>query len=283
MATEDHPSVAERHAEVAGVPVLWREAEPRGGPTANAPVLYLHGNPTDGDDFLPLLVRAGGIAPDLPGFGRSGKSSTFDYSIDGYADFLEALVDHLGLERFSLVVHDWGGVGLALAQRRPEAVERLVIANCVPLLPGYRWHRWARLWRTPVIGELTMGLSTRFALRRGLGEAFVTRGPQVRALADRAWSHFDHGTQRAVLKLYRSAPPEVLEAAGSRLGRITAPALIVWGEEDPYISTGFAQAYADALAGAARVELAPGAGHWPWLDRPEIVEEIVSFFLEDVA
>ena len=278
MARGAEMPIIERDAEVAGVPVHWREAP---SPDASgAPILYLHGNPSDGDDFRPFLARAGGIAPDLPGFGRSGKGSSFDYSIDGYADLLEAFVDLMELERFSLVVHDWGGVGLALAQRRPSSLERLVITNCVPFLPGYRWHRWARLWRRPVVGELTMGFTTRFALRRSLREAFVTRGPALDALADRAWSHFDHGTQRAVLRLYRSAPPQVLEAAGSRLGEITAPALVVWGEQDPYISTDFAQAYADALGGEARVDLIPGAGHWPWLDRPELVEEIVAF-LED--
>ena len=270
--------IIERDAEVAGVPVLWREAP---SPAANrAPVLYLHGNPTDGDDFRPFLTRAGGIAPDLPGFGRSGKGSSFDYSIDGYADFLEAFVELMELERFSLVVHDWGGVGLALAQRRPRSLERLVIINCVPFLPGYRWHRWARLWRRPVVGELTMGFTTRFVLRQTLREAFVTRGPELDAVADRAWSHFDHGTQRAVLRLYRSAPPQVLEAAGSRLAEITAPTLVAWGERDPYISTDFAQAYADALGGEARVKLVAGAGHWPWLDRPELVEEIVAFLGE---
>jgi pimeloyl-ACP methyl ester carboxylesterase len=274
VAPVPEPPVTERRAEVAGVPLLWREAPPAAGA---APVLYLHGNPTDGDDFLPFLARAGGIAPDLPGFGRSGKSSSFDYSITGYADFLEAFVDHLGLERFSLVVHDWGGVGLALAQRRPEAVERLVISDCVPLLPGYRWHRWARVWRRPVVGELAMGFTTRPVLRWALREGFATRGAPVRELADRAWSHFDHGTQRAVLRLYRSADPPVLASAGARLGEIRAPALVIWGEQDPYISTSFASAYGEALGGEARVELVPGAGHWPWLDRPELVDEIVAF------
>jgi pimeloyl-ACP methyl ester carboxylesterase len=271
-------SVSERDDEVAGVPVHWREA-PSPDP-ARAPVLYLHGNPTDGADFLPFLTRAGGIAPDLPGFGRSGKSSTFAYSIEGYADFLEAFVDHLGLECFSLVVHDWGSVGLALVQRRPGSLERLVIINCVPLLPGYRWHRWARLWRRRGVGELTMGFTTRFALKRSLRGAFVTRGPALQTLADRAWANFDHGTQRAVLKLYRSAPTEVLEAAGSRLGEITAPALVAWGERDPYIPTDFAQAYADALGGETWVDMVPAAGHWPWLDRPELVDEIVAFLGE---
>jgi pimeloyl-ACP methyl ester carboxylesterase len=100
-AERDRPpgaAVVERRAEVAGLPLVWREAE---APTASshAPALCLHGHPTDGDDFLSLLERAGGIAPDLPGFGRSGKLADFDYSIEGLADFLEAFVDHLCLAR----------------------------------------------------------------------------------------------------------------------------------------------------------------------------------------
>ena len=52
-------------------------------------------------------------------------------------------------------------MGLALAQRFPERIERLVVFTCVPLLPGYRWHRVARGWRTPLIGELLMGFTHR--------------------------------------------------------------------------------------------------------------------------
>ena len=61
-------------------------------------------------------------------------------------------------------MHDWGAVGLALAQRRPERIERLVMFTTVPFLPGYRWHRVARGWRTPLVGELMMGFTTRWAL-----------------------------------------------------------------------------------------------------------------------
>jgi pimeloyl-ACP methyl ester carboxylesterase len=281
-AERDRPpgaAVVERRAEVAGLPLVWREAE---APTASshAPALCLHGHPTDGDDFLSLLERAGGIAPDLPGFGRSGKLADFDYSIEGLADFLEAFVDHLGLARFSLVMHDWGSVGLALAQRRPQAVERLVLSNCVPLLPGYQWHAWARVLRTPVLGEVAMGFTTRSALRRALRRASTVRGPAIDAVAERAWSRFDHGTQRAALKLYRSAPPETLARAGERLGEVPASALIMWGERDPFITPDFAHAYAEALGGPARVELVADGGHWPWIDCPALVERLAAFLAE---
>jgi pimeloyl-ACP methyl ester carboxylesterase len=263
----------DRQAEIAGLPVFWREA-----PGGRDGVLYLHGVPTNSDDFLPFLERTGGIAPDLPGFGRSGKPAAFDYSIPGYARFLQAFVEELRLDRLSLVVHDWGAVGLALPDPLLERVERVVVMNAVPLLPGYSLHRIARLWRTPVVGELTMGFSTRFGLRRIAREAFVSEGGPE-ALAEVTWMHFDHGTQRAILKLYRSAPAEALARGGARLGSLRCPALVLWGGRDPYLPASFAHGYADALGGRARVEVLDDAAHWPWIDRPDVVE-LVAGYLE---
>jgi pimeloyl-ACP methyl ester carboxylesterase len=251
--------IAERHAELAGIDAHWLEA---GG----APVLYLHGVPTASFDWLPLLERSGGLAPDLPGFGRSAKPAEFDYSIRGYDRWLEAFAAHVGLERFSLVVHDWGGVGLALAQRFPERVERLLLFSTVPLLPGYRWHRIARAWRTPLAGELVMGFTTRRGFRRALPPA----------VADTAYDSFDHGTQRAILKLYRASPPEALERAGDRLGELRCPALILWPTRDPYIGEEFGRRYADALGGEALLEPVD-TGHWSWHERPELVDRAAAF------
>jgi pimeloyl-ACP methyl ester carboxylesterase len=251
--------IAERRGRVAGLEVAWRQA-------GDAPILYLHGVPTASWDWEPFLARTGGLAPDLPGFGRSAKPVDFDYSIAGYDRFLEAFCAEAGLERFSLVMHDWGAVGLALAQRLPERIDRLVLTACVPLVPGYRWHRVARAWRTPVVGELTMGFTTRRAFRRELPAE----------IADRAYDDFDHGTQRAILKLYRSAPPEVLAGAGERLGELRQRALVLWPTHDAYIDAEFGRRYADALGG--EVELEPvEAGHWPWLERREIVERVAAF------
>src|ERR1700736_434286 len=152
--------VIEHTGEIDGLPVVWRSA----GEDAE-PALYLHGVPTNSRDWLVFLKRGGGLAVDLPGFGRSGKPGHFDYSIEGYADFLERFLELVGVSRVRLVVHDWGAVGLAFAQRRPERIERLVIVNAVPFLPGYRWHRIARVWRARPWGELFMGATTRTGLR----------------------------------------------------------------------------------------------------------------------
>ena len=70
--------------------------------------------------------------------------------------------------------------------------------------------------------------------------------------------HFDHGTQRAILRLYRSAPSEVLEEAGERLSPVTAPTLVLWGEQDPYIPARFGAIDSrDASAERATAQLLP--------------------------
>jgi pimeloyl-ACP methyl ester carboxylesterase len=274
------PEIGEHISQIGELPVFWRSAPAPGEVKPDTPMdavpLYLHGVPTSSDDWLPFLERTGGLAPDLPGFGRSGKPGHFDCTIRGYGRFVEQYLDLVEVERVSLVVHDWGVVGLDFAQRHPERVARLVVMNAVPLLPGYRWHRTARLWRAPLLGELAMGATTRRVLRRGSREANATPGPLPDAWLDSVLDHFDQGTQRAILKLYRGAPPDALARAGLDLGRLELPALVVWGLRDPYIPARFAGEYARALPNAELLEL-PDAGHWWWLDRPDAIERVVGF------
>jgi pimeloyl-ACP methyl ester carboxylesterase len=270
------PDVCDHTDELDGLPVFWRSAPAPAGDAYMAVPLYLHGVPNSSDDWLVFLERSGGLAVDLPGFGRSGKPGYLRYTIEEYEGFLERFLEHAGVERVSLVMHDWGVVGLAFAQRHPERVERLVIVNGVPLLPGYRWHRIARIWRTPVLGELAMGTTTRSTLRFASKETNAAAGPMPEAWLDSVLDHFDQGTQRAILRLYRGASPGALAAAGAELSGLQMPALVVWGMRDPYIPGRFGRAYASALGDAELVEL-PDAGHVPWLDRPEVVERVTSF------
>jgi pimeloyl-ACP methyl ester carboxylesterase len=292
-----------------GLPVFWRSA-PAPAHGHGALPLYLHGVPDSCDEWIAprehhgsrpwwrrwwrsrreddewveapaydrgFLERSGGLAVDLPGFGRSGKPGFLRYTIEEYDHFIERFLDEVvHVDRVQLVVHDWGAVGLAFAQRLPERVERLVIINAVPLLPGYRWHRTARVWRTPGLGELAMGATTEFIARLLSRESNATPGPMPGAWRDSVFAHFDQGTQRAILRLYRSSPPEVLAAAGARLATLQMPALVVWGALDPYLPASFAREYATALPNAQLVELAD-AGHWPWIDRPELIERVVDF------
>ena len=266
---------SEHTAELDGLPVFWREAPAPDG-ADRAPVLYLHGVPSNCDEWTAWLERTGGLAVDLPGFGRSGKPGFRNYTIEEYDAFVEAFLDQRELPRVRLVMHDWGAVGLAFAQRVPERVERIVLINAVPFMPGYRWHRTARVWRTPVLGEFAMGLSGRFTLRQASRESNVTPGPMPDEWLKSVLATFDGGTQRAILRLYRSSPPERLAAAGERLPTLSMPALVVWGTQDPYIAARFGAAYASVLPNAQLLEL-PDAGHWPWLDRPDMVERVAEF------
>ncbi len=264
-------AATEQRGTVDGIETSWLQAPVEGG----VPTLYVHGVPNAGWMWRDFLERTGGYAPDLPGYGASDKLASFDYSIAGYARWLLAFADQRGLDRFSLVVHDWGVVGLALAQAAPERIERLAIVSGVPLLPDYRWHFLARQWRRPLLGELAMGFTLKTVMR-----VVTNRGnhkPVPSEFIDSTWKHFDHGTQRAILKLYRSSPSEALAAAGADLGAISCPALVVHGGADPFISPKFAQDYADALGGPATVKVLDDAGHWPWLDEPSLIDEITGF------
>jgi pimeloyl-ACP methyl ester carboxylesterase len=171
-----------------------------------------------------------------------------------------------------IVAHDWGAaVALTFARRHPGRVRRVVLLNAPPLLGGFEWPRLFRLWRTPGVGELLMGATTKRLLARTLrhGSVQPDAWPDERIAA--VWDQFDQGTQRAILRLVRSAADDVVGGSGPRI----AETAIVWGEQDPWYPPALADAYAAQLPGAT-VERVAGAGHWPWLDRPEVVDRVAA-------
>jgi pimeloyl-ACP methyl ester carboxylesterase len=266
------PSVTEETFELDGQPVHLRRAG-----TDDVPILFLHGIPTSSFDWLAPLALGGGIAVDLPGFGRTGKRGDLDYSLEGHATFIDRLLETLGIDRVRLCAHDWGAAaGLVWAMRDPARVERIVIVNGVPLLPGFRWHGAARLARAPFIGEIAVGLGTRRVMRLLSRRASGHNGPLPDAFVKSAAEHFDQGTQRAVLRILRDTTPEVLAAAGQDLSTLTAPALVLWGAEDPLIPARFGAGYAATL-GDGTLESVADAGHWPWIDQPQLSERIVEY------
>jgi pimeloyl-ACP methyl ester carboxylesterase len=261
---------------VDGVSTFFRRL-PGEGP----PVVFVHGNPTHSGDWVPFLRRLDGpaVAFDLPGWGRSDRPppADFDYSMDGLARFIRRFMQRMAIEEHSLVVHDWGAVALIPAQEEPDRVRRLVVIDAVPLVPGYRWHRTARIWRTRGLGEASRLLGRRPLVDLGLRESRGDWSRHDPALVD--WVHEqlrDRSGVEAILRLYRSGDPDRLAAAGERLGSIRAPALVIWGERDRYLPTRFGAAYAERLPGAELVTV-PGAGHWPWLERPELVDRVADF------
>jgi pimeloyl-ACP methyl ester carboxylesterase len=267
-------AIEEGELRVDGVKVFYRRVPGEGTPT-----VYCHGNPTHGEDWLAFLERGGpAIAIDMPGWGRSDHPdpARFDYSMYGLSAFLEKCLDELGVTQRKLVVHDWGGLALIGAQQRPELVEKLVLINLVPLLPGYRWHWVAQLWRRKPIGEVLNRMTTRASLDLLLRQAKGDRRSMPTAFVDMIWNHWDRGTQAALLALYRHADPDRLAIAGRNLSRLTCPTLVLWGDRDIYFPTRFANAYAEALP-SSQLQIVPGAGHWPWIDDARVIDDALSF------
>jgi haloalkane dehalogenase len=98
------------------------------------PVLMLHGNPTWSFLYRKVIRELSPacrcIAPDYPGFGYSDHPPGYGYTPPEHASWVGTLLDRLGLDRFVLVVQDWGGpIGMSLAVDRPEQVAGLVICN----------------------------------------------------------------------------------------------------------------------------------------------------------
>lgn len=267
--------IEERLIEVDGLRIFVRERRGDGPAT-----IFVHGNPTHSADWLPFLDAVGGpaFAVDLPGFGRSSRPEPgrFDHSIGAYGRLLERVFSELAPSGYRLVVHDWGVLGLVAAQSNPGALQRLVVINAVPLSSAYRWHWVARIWRRRGLGEAFNALNSRAATATLLRLARPGRRPMPADFVDMVWSCWDAGSARAVLALYRSADSDVLEAAGENLGRLDCPALVLWGRHDPYISPHDGRFYERQLPQATFVEL-DRAGHWPWIDRPETVTEVVRF------
>ena len=251
-----------------------------GPPDGAEAVVFVHGNPGPADDWRDLLPRAGelgrAIAPDMPGYGEADKPKDFSYSVDGYADYLAALLDQLGITRAHIVAHDFGGPwALTWAARHPGAFASATLINTgVPI--DFKWHQYARIWRTPVLGEVFMATASRpgFRLLLGRENPRLTREQLDRIYdASRSWP-----TKRAVLKLYRATPAATLAAPAAVLRTLDRPALVIWGTQDPYVPREQAERQRQAFP-SAQVELLEGHGHWVMLEDPGRVASLVIPFL----
>jgi pimeloyl-ACP methyl ester carboxylesterase len=264
---------------VAGVrsPVVEAGAE-----GAEEAVVFVHGNPGTGRDWATLLEPAGAfaraVALDMPGFGDADKPRDFPYTVPGYADHLAGALDALGVRRAHLVLHDFGGPwGLQWAADHPDAHASTTLINTGVLLRE-GWHALAKVWRTPVLGELFFATST----RRGMRQFMKRTNPPTFPIpfADHLFELYgDKGTRRAVLQLYRNTPiaPHV-EAIAPRLREHPRPTLVVWGAKDPYLKVRLAERQREVFRDA-EVVILPESGHWPMADDPAGVAAAVVPFL----
>ncbi len=135
------------------------------------PILFLHGNPTSSylwRNIIPYLTGKGRcIAPDLIGMGKSDKPDIPYRFFDHYA-YLEEFIEKLGLEKITLVIHDWGsGLGFHYAAEHPEKIKGIAFMEAI-----FRPTKWSafpagykigfQLMRTPYLGWFMISVGNFF-------------------------------------------------------------------------------------------------------------------------
>jgi pimeloyl-ACP methyl ester carboxylesterase len=250
---------------------------------ATEAVVFVHGNPGSADDWVRLTSAAGAaghraVAFDLPDFGETIAPDGFEHTPFGYAEFVAEALEELGIERAHLVLHDFGGpIGLIWAMGHPDSLSAITLID-TGVLPGYTWHGLARIWRTPVLGELFQAITN----RRGYRFALNRNEPRglPREFVETMYDHYDRRTRRAVLELYRATPDPggMSENLIGLLAPRNIPALVIWGEDDAYLPSSFAAEQVRAFP-SAEVHVLPAIGHWPFADAPETVERLLVEFL----
>ncbi|HEY1165573.1 MAG TPA: alpha/beta fold hydrolase, partial [Chitinophaga sp.] len=118
--------------KINGVEIFYREAGNKKNPT----LVLLHGYPTSSHMYRNLIRDLSDkyhlIAPDYPGYGRSGQPpmSEFEYTFDNFAKIVTALLEKLDIRKYSLYLMDYGApVGFRIASASPEKIDSLIIQN----------------------------------------------------------------------------------------------------------------------------------------------------------
>lgn len=256
---------------------------------AGDPVVMVHGNPTWSFYYRRLVTglrdRYRVIAPDHVGCGRSDKPAAYEYRLARHVANLETLIGHLGLDRITLVVHDWGGpIGMGYATRHPERVRRLVVLNTAAFwMPGVPLRlRFARL---PVVGDIAirrLNLFLRFALRIAARPDRLTPGVRAGYLAP----YRTYADRIAHLRFVEDIPVDaghpsypVLRAIEAGLPALRdRPMLVVWGARDPIFTDRVLAEWRTRFP-AADVRRLADAGHWVLEDAHERIVPWVRDFL----
>ncbi len=226
------------------------------------------------------------LAPDLLGHGGSAKPRG-DYSLGAYASGVRDLMIALGHNRGTIVGHSLGGgVAMQLAYQFPERCERLVLVSSGGL--GREVHGLLRAATLPG-SELVLPLlvSTRLldagrAFSRALDRIGLRPGTDLEEMARGHASLADAGARRAFVHTLRS----IVDPQGQRVSATdrlylsaVVPSLIVWGDRDRIIPPEHGGA-AHRLMPGSRLEVFPGAGHYPHLDYPDRFVEVMVDFIE---
>jgi pimeloyl-ACP methyl ester carboxylesterase len=288
VARPDSAVTRYRMTKVDGIDIFYREAG-----AANAPaVLLLHGFPTSSHMFrnlIPVLAqRYRVIAPDYPAFGQSATPDRreFTYSFGRFAEVMDGLVNHLGVQRYALYVQDYGApVGYRLALRHPERITALVVQNGNAYEEGLKqfWNPIKAYWADASDAH-------RAALRAGLTLA-ATKSQYLDGVRDPsrvapdAWLHdqalLDRpGIDEIMLDLFKdyrsnvALYPQFQAFFRSR----RPPTLIVWGKHDVIFPADGAHAYLRDLPDAELHLL--DSGHFALEDKGDDTATLMLDFLD---
>lgn len=241
--------------------------------------LFLHGVPDSPSIWRPLLgaLNLGDTpvaVPALPGF-TGPLPAGFAATKEGYADWAVGQVAALVAAHgpIDIVGHDWGAlIAQRVAMLRPDLIRSWAISNAV-IDPDYRGHRLARIWNTPLLGEIFMALSKGDRLADGL----VAQGMPADIAREEAAQWANRDKRRAILKLYRSAKGLSFAHDWARdIPRLPASGALIWGAGDPYVELPVAQRFA-ANTGFP-LTVIEGAGHWAIAERPAEVAAALHRF-----
>lgn len=251
-------------------------------------ILLLHGmagsSQTWRSVIRPLSRKYRVIAPDLLGHGSSAKPRS-DYSLGAFAVLLRDLLDELGVARATVVGHSLGGgVAMQFVYQHPDYCERLVLIGSGGLGPDVGWT--LRLLSAPG-AELIMPIIA--------PQPVLTAGEKVRSWFAKmgiesprggeiwnAYSSFsDAETRQAFLRTLRSVV-DYRGQAVSALNRLNVradiPIMAIWGERDAIIPVQHAYAALEARPDA-RLEVMAGVGHFPQVERPTEVVDLIDDFI----
>ena len=265
---------------VGGVSTRVQQAGP---PGARQAIVFVHGSPDSSRDWDELVALNGRfartVAFDVSGYGKSDKNAPQIQTTDGAAKYIQGVLDQLGIKRAVLVVHDFGGIwGLQWAvKHKPSLIGAVLIDSGV--LIDYIPHPLAVVWATPGAGELQMASTTRATWRANMRANNPPSMPD--SFIDRLYDDYDRATRCAALRYYRSSSQTFMTLGrdqAAALKPLNLPALVIWGKQDPYIPPDQAQKQKQAFP-RARIEILDGSGHWPHIDNPKRVRELVVPFL----
>jgi len=258
------------------------------GPT----VLFVHGLLVDHDLWMPVIDELSKshrcIAPDWPlGSHTMPMHADADLSPPGVARLVADFIRELQLEDVTLVANDSGGVVSQLvAADHPGAIARLVLTNCDALEvfppPGFEYMAW--LPRIPGATYLVAQAMYRIGPLRRAKTAFgaLTKEPISNSQLKKwvASAATDGGIRRDMVKFMRGASNKITLAVAQRLPRFAGPALLLWGEDDPFFTISLAERLKDCFA-HARLERVADATVFVALDQPkQVVAGIANFIAE---